>query len=102
MLAAVAPRGLRSTVMAWAYAIELAGAAVIGPPIVAAIAEGFGYVASQEVDVSNVPEDQRVRNTSALRNALTIMFSVPFVISAILYAGALYTYPKDRDAHVQY
>lgn len=101
MLAAVAPPELRSTVMAWAYGLEIAGAAVLGPPIVGLIAqEGFGYVPSHELDIASVPVEQRWKNAQALRSALVIMSVVPFSIATGLYFLIRYTYPKDRDAQL--
>ncbi|KAL1530602.1 hypothetical protein AB1Y20_001502 [Prymnesium parvum] len=101
MLAAVSPPELRSTIMAWAYGLEIAGAAILGPPFVGLIAqEGFGYIPSQETDISNVPDEQRSKNAIALRNALLIMTVVPFAIATMLYSLIGKIYPRDRDAQL--
>lgn len=103
MLAAVSPPELRSTVMAWAYAFEIAGAALLGPPLVGFIAqEGFGYIPSQEVDITLVPDDQRATNASALRYGLLFVSVLPFSLASVLYCFVAFTYPRERDAQLQY
>ena len=59
MLAEIAPPGKVGAVMAWAYGIEGSGSAILGAPVVAALAQHvFGYMPARMADLSDISMEQ--------------------------------------------
>eukprot|EP01068_Selenidium_serpulae_P020438 Selendium_serpulae@DN847_c0_g1_i1.p1 len=87
----------RGTTFAMVIAVEGAIASLLGAPLVGILAEKcFGYVPTTDL-VSQMPEELRLNNATALGKSLLLVTAVPWTISLFFYSGMHLTYGRDAQ-----
>merc|ERR1719373_1055542 len=88
---------VRASFIASAELLERVFAALAGPVLVGSLAEHvFGYI-PKTMDISKMPQEQKVNNLYSFEHALTVV-NLGLLGTSLLALGLLYfIYPTDKE-----